>query len=306
MLKFCYKLEKKGAQMVYYGLYFLFAVSNKYAQIKFGRAVKNIFDLLIFSLITGTIASVFFFLMSGFKININLPTLIYSLIFAAVVIVVHFSNLLLYRATDVSSATVLTSAMNLVFTFIVGILFLSEDVGIFDLSRCAIMIAASVLLHFPAGKHKTAKARFNFKGIFLALVTAAVGVIAAVISNLFAKDSRVTDSNSFFFLTNVLVIIFTASAIAVIKKGRLSLVVHDLRSFSARGYALVAISTVSSNMGSLLQILIFESGDGITLYTPISGALGLIAAGIVAILEKERPKILPLLLACASLFVGLL
>ena len=296
----------EAKQLFYYGLVFLFGFFGKYCQVKFGRSVKSVFDLLLYVLITGSIASVFFFIMSGFNIKTNIPTTIYSVIYAAIVVLVHFSSLLLYRELDVSSATVLSSTLTLVMTFVAGVLFLKESVGTFDILRCAIMIMASVLLHFPQSKNNKTGLHINIKGLFLVLIYTAISVSASVIANLYSKDERVFDSNSFFFLTNVFVVIFMLAAIVFVTKGKMSLLSRELKAFSAKGYILTAASTVSSNLGSLVQILIFASGDGITLYTPIAGALGLISTGLVAVLLKERPKIIPLLLACASLFIGLL
>ena len=292
--------------MVYYFLSFLFTLTGTYSQVKFGRSVKNVFDLLIFSLITGCIASVFFFIMSGFCIRINSATLVYSLIFSLIVAAIHFLNLLLFRVVDVSTATVLTSTLALILTFITGTLFLSEKAGIPELLRGAVMVAASVLLYFPAKNGENIKSRFKAKGIIISLLIASARVSASVISNLFSKDPKVTDSNSFFFMTNIFVVVFALSAIFIIKKGSFVLLLSEIKSFSAKGYALTGISTVSSNVCSLLQILIFASGDGITLYTPISGAFGLVAAAIISLIEKEKPKMIPLALACASLFIGLL
>ncbi len=292
--------------MIYYCLSFLFTLTGKYSQVKFGRSVKNIFDLFIFSLITGCIASVFFFIMSGFCIRINPATFVYSLIFSLIVLTSHFLNLLLFRAVDVSTATVLTSTLTLVISFITGTLFLSEKTGFFELLRGVVMVTASLLLYFPVKKGESVKNRFNAKGIVISLVLSCSGVSASVISNLFSKDPKVTDSNSFFFLTNIFVVVFAVGAVFIIKKSSLFLLLRELKSFSAKGYALIGISTVSSNVCSLMQILIFASGDGITLYTPISGALGLVAAAIIALIEKEKPKFLPLALACVSLFIGLL
>ena len=292
--------------MVYYFGIFLFTVLSKFATIKFGRSTKSVFDLLVYSFITGTVASLFFLVTSKFSISLNFVTVIYSAIFSAVVIAAHFSSLILFRFMDVSSATVLSGTFTLILTFVVSTFLLRESSDITGILRCLIMIVASLLLHFPVRNGGVIRLHLESKGVIAVFVSASISVFASVISKSYAADSRVTDSDSFFFLTNIFIVVFSLAAILITKKGEFKTVFDELRRFSRSGYFFITVSTVSSNVCSLLQILIFAAGDGILLYTPISGAISLIASGIVAVAVKEKPKVIPLALACTSLFISLI
>jgi trehalose-6-phosphate synthase len=72
------------------------------------------------------------------------------------------------------------------------------------------------------------------------------------------------------------------------------------------GYLLIAVCVLASNISSLLQIEILRISD-LILYTPLSGALNLLAAEVVAVfIAKEKPQILATILAVSSVLVVLL
>ena len=288
--------------MIYYILIFLLCITCKFSQTKYGRAISGAFAVFVYSIITGAIASVFFFLSSGCNIRINIPTLIYAVVFSIIVMIGYVAALFVVKFLDVSSVAVLTSTLTLLLSYLSGALFLGETVGVTDLIKGVIMIAASLLLHFP---FKKGTFKFHPMGVFLAFLSACVSTSAVLMSNLFANDTRVTNSDSYFFLTNVIIVILSLLAALILKKGKFSALIHEFVSFPAINYLHTAVVTMSSNISSLLQILIFSSGDSVVLYTPISSAFGLIASGVVAVLVKERPKVIPLALACISLFIGL-
>lgn len=288
--------------MIYYACLLVLDILGKYSQTKYGRAIHGAFAVFVYSVITGGIASLFFFLSSGCKIHINFATFVYALAFSLVVMVGYVATLFVVKFLDVSSVAVLTSTLSLLMSYLSGSIFLSESISVTDAIKGVMMIAASILLHFP---FKKGMFKFHPAGILLAFLSACVTSSATIMSNLFANDTRVTDSNSYFFLTNVIIVIFSLFASLILKKGNFRALIKEFTTFPAKNYLHTAVVTMSSNIGSLFQILIFASGDGVIFYTPIASALVLISSGIVAILLKEKPKVIPLALACVSLFIGI-
>ena len=291
--------------MYYIGIFFstLFGI---YAKLKIGRRSNTLFDLFMYSFVTGCIASLFFFCMSGFRISVNLPVLIYSAIFAVIVILSHFLGLFVYKFLEVSAVTVLSNTFTLILTVAAGRAFLGEPVDVFDIIRCLLLVVACIIPDIPMKKTQKQKSSVSVAGIVTVLLSSAISVIASVLANRFSSDVRVTDSNSFFFMTNIFVIAFSAGFVIARAKFNFSSIKKQFLSFSGKSLAMTVVSTVSSNLGSIFQVLIFASGDGIILYTPLAAALGFIAAGIIAIAEKERPRILSLALACGAAFLSLL
>ena len=136
----------------------------------------------------------------------------------------------------------------------------------------------------------------------------ALGVGCTLVAKYFAKDlnaGRVTDQNSFFFLTNVFILACGLCTIATTQKFSVKSVIKEFKSVSPFNYLMIVLNVVSSNMGSILQMLIFREGD-LVLYAPLSSALGLLAGEVVAVaFAKEKPRILATILALSSVLVVL-
>ena len=66
------------------------------------------------------------------------------------------------------------------------------------------------------------------------------------------------------------------------------------------------VNVLASNFQSILQIEILRISD-LIIYTPLSGALSLLAGETVAVfIEKEKPRILATILAMSSVLVVLI
>jgi hypothetical protein len=206
----------------------------------------------------------------------------------------------------VSTVTVLSNTFVLILTMAAGKAFFGENIGVYDIMRCLILILACMVPDLPIKKSQKPKLSFSVAGIVTVIFISIITVSASVLVKQFSSDPRVTDTNSFFFMTNIFIVAFSAVFVILREKFKFSSIKSRLVSYSGKSFVMTVISTVSSNLNSIFQVLIFAAGSGIVLYTPLTSALGLITAGIVAILEKERPRILSLTLACVAAFLSLL
>lgn len=78
----------------------------------------------------------------------------------------------------------------------------------------------------------------------------------------------------------------------------------DLKSLSPRRVGLIVLSTLASNACSLLGVQILLIGT-VSLYGPLSSALTMLAGFAVGLIcFCEKPQILPMLLALASVGLG--
>lgn len=288
---------------IYYLATFVFNTSATYANQKYARNLKSYAELFVYAIVTGCVASLFFYAISGFCIKLNGITLLYSGIFALVVISGYYCSLPVYRFMGVAEAGVFSSTLKLTLSYIFGILLYDENVDIRAIIRFLIMILCSLFMYLSLKKKVKSEKSVTFKGILLCIGTALVGVLATVISKSFAGNKNVTDENSFFFITNIFICAFSLLAIIVINKG------NPAKAFISHGekttfkYLMIVVSTVSANMCSLLQIWIL-AGDAINLYVPISGAIGIISSALIALVfEHEKPPVIPILLACAAFFI---
>ena len=203
--------------MYYIGI-FISAFFGKYAQIKLGRKSTTLFELFAYSFVTGVIATAFFLLLSGFRISLNPAVIVYSAIYAVIVILIHFSTLLLYKYLEVSQATVLSNTLIIILTLAAGRIFLRETVDIYDIIRCVLLIAASVIPHKTHEKCANNKPSFPVAGLVAVLCLSLLTVGASAVANCYSKDMRVTDSNSFFFMTNLFIVVFAALFVILLEK----------------------------------------------------------------------------------------
>ena len=91
---------------IYYLATFVFNTSATYANQKYARNLKSYAELFIYAIVTGCVASLFFYAISGFCIRLNGITLLYSGIFALVVISGYYCSLPVYRFMGVAEAGV--------------------------------------------------------------------------------------------------------------------------------------------------------------------------------------------------------
>ena len=67
---------------------------------------------------------------------------------------------------------------------------------------------------------------------------------------------------------------------------------------------MILLNTVSSNISSLLSILILAQVS-VSLHAPLSSAIGILTNGILALwVFQEKPKFLPILLSFIAVILG--
>ena len=186
----------------------LFAANavNSFSQKKYSDQVTDLTDACAFSVITGMIACLFFFCSGGFHLAFNTRTVIYSAVFAVIVLGAQVLGLFALQTAGVTKKMVIGSAVSLPSIFVVGLLCFRETFAWATLASCLLMIAAGVLIAVkqprtesePHGSH-------GALGVLLSVLAGLTALFSTVLSKLFANDlasGTVTDTNSYFFLTN--------------------------------------------------------------------------------------------------------
>jgi drug/metabolite transporter (DMT)-like permease len=264
----------------------------------------------LYCIFNGCVACVFFFIMGGFRLSVNLPTLIYSVIFAWIVI---FSTvgLVAYKLADVATVTILTGTCGLIATSALGAILFRETVETVTVIRILIMLVAMVCNVLDQRKPtavRTEAPRPKRKLPLLICVILAVTLSNAavtVITKFYALDPHVTDENSFFFFTNVFLILFSSVAFlwdSIRHREHFHDAVKLLR--PKKAVALVG-NTVCSNVSSLVGILLIALID-VSVYSPLTSALGIISGVAASLLFREKLGVLSYLaalIACVAVFI---
>lgn len=293
--------------MYYLGM-FLVSIVGLYARQKYSRSSRNYADIMVYVFITGVIAMGVFWAMSGFNLRFNTRTILYAVIFASMVLVADFLGLLVYRYLTITQASLCGGGLSLTLTLLSGMILFSERITFYSILRLLLLLAAEVVTVLR-NTDKSERMFFGKKsklviGYSLQIAGIVIGLGNTLLMKYFAIDSGVTDANAMCFATNVVMTVMSAVILLVMGKGKMTFLVNEIKGIRPFQYGMIILSTVSSNVSTLLNMLILATST-LSYYAPISGALGLIAVELVAVVfAKEKPNKLPIALAIAAALLG--
>ena len=263
----------------------------------------------LFLIVNGLVACFFFWIFGGFKLSVNLPTLIYSAIYALIVALILILTMVAYRMVSVSGVNIIKSGCGLLGTSAIGFILFSEELSANSLIRIAVMTAAIVFTFIDAKRKESGEERKASEkkdaGVTLKLAIVLVLIVIVCCANTvtlkyYTLDIRVADENSFFFFTNLLLSLGCGVVLlfdAIVKKGKL----HDAKEiFKPRALLPIVGNTLCSNIGSLVGILLLAEMQ-VSVYTPVTSALGIISGVIGSLIFKEKLGVFSYLAAAAAI-----
>ena len=273
---------------------------------------KSLASFSVVLIVNGIAACLFFYISSGFVLSINGATALYSLIYALVAGVSVVSNLIVYKYASISNVTIISNSCGMFCTAILGGIFFSEHVSGKTVLRLFIMLAAMILAFVDQKRNnhsnnaqKSSKKRSLLPLILIVIVITACGCANTVVLKAFSNSTKVTDENSFFFFTNVILCIGSGIVFAIAclrKRGELKSSVLLLR---PRRLVSVVGNTVCSNISSIVTVLIVAVMD-VSLYSALSSAMGVLTGVIGSLLFKEKQGIfayLAVVIACVAILI---
>ena len=246
----------------------------------------------LYLVIVGVFACIVFWIFGGFSISFDLPTLTYAFFFALVVASATVLRMIAFGLASVSGVNIIMSGSNLICSLMIGALLFSEEITSMKIIRVLLMIASISLtfLETKKGERTESGVRDGRKRIKLFFVMAFIILTCCsetVIMKMFTLDSRVADYNSFFFLTNLLLAIGCAAIVVFDLIGKKESGSNIVELLKPKRLMCILGSTLSANLGSIASIGMIALLD-VSVYTPMTSALGIIAGVIGSILFKER------------------
>lgn len=181
--------EKTMLTLLYAAL-FLSVGAGLFTQKKYGKSVSSAADLSMYSMITGIIACIFFWCSGGFVLAYNMRTVLYSAVYAVIVLASQFLLLVLYKRSGIAKTTVISSSAALFMTWGLGLLLFSEKFSAISAFRCLLMIAAGVLIARPETADSAAKSAPKAAGLRNTLMAALLGLTetcAALLSKILRR-----------------------------------------------------------------------------------------------------------------------
>ena len=271
---------------------------------RFSRTMNT--DLLHFieyNFINAVFAAIFLFAINGFSFAMNSATLVYSLAFAGVVVLSVSLNVLTLRRVSVYLTGLTSTLGSVVISTFFGIIVLGDDVTLKGMISLALMIAAVIM---PYIKHLDGKEK---SGILIPVLYFIIGGAANVVTKLFTLDTRVTDSQSFFVMTNIIIAAIALVALSAMVISKPKSAKDVLHAFKLRDVANILSRTALSNISSVLGIIVI-AGMTLGVYTVTTSSFGIISGALLSLIVFReginRATFVSVVLAIASVIISAL
>ena len=301
--------------VLYLALYFssnvLYGILTKKCSDVVSRG-KTIFQALC--VIQNSVTAMIFFLcLTGFNIIVTPQNVLYGLAFS----VTCTGNLLLFLYTlsrfDIADVTVFKSGGCMILTYVLGLIIFSEKITLTNAIQLTVIAAALGLVYYE--QKSISMRRSDKNSAFAILMLVFLAVILAMqnlVNKLYMENSPdVTSSfldknlNSFFFFTNAFQFLFGIIGFLFLyfrtKPTRSDLAPY----FKPINLCVNSVNTIMSNLVGLFSTLIIALMD-MSVFSPISSAIGILAAGVSSLLVKEKPSKFSIIAMALSIVAVLL
>ena len=252
---------------------------------KYQSETKQTFlTICMFNLVNAVTASVFFIIANRFNINVNALTLLFS--FAAAIIIALNIIINVYALSVVSLVVVsiITTAGTIVGTAAFGSLFLNEKIEI-NLIFSIILLIVAVSLPFIKNKinreNQTQTKSITKAGFFICLSLFITSGLNVILNKLYVNNPNVCDSNSYFFMSNFILIIVCTCILSVYKIKSKTSIKDILHIFSTRQTLYVSSRTLSSNISAIITMIVLANMN-VSLYAVLTTSFTLIGNALVS------------------------
>lgn len=287
---------------------------NKQFQITFEKTPENYAKhALIIAVVTGF----FLCLFNGFNLQVNLPTLIFAVIHATLVLISLPLGLIALNFTSLSIFTITNMSGSLIISSLFSFIFLSTPLTFPTIVSIVLMLVAVVLPHlFPKNKaeeetetvEEKPKKKVTAWGIVICLILFVLAGATSILSKLFTLTPSVTDSNSWLTLSNGIVAIASFIVLiffAIFKKEK------GLKVFSPFPlkpslylFSHCAVTGISAPLSVYAVSLV-----SLPVYSVVTSALSIISSFLLSLFFfKEKtslPQIISVILVTLAIFVTL-
>lgn len=264
---------------------------------------------------TAIIGCVFLFVLGGFRISLNLQTLVYALFNTAVTISFLIGNALIYRYAKISTVNILTSSAGMISAALVGRIVFSEPVTPKTLIKIAVMLVAVAFVYVNARRtsdeqtldiDRTARNKGRIVAFIISLtLVVAANQGSATLIKFFGMSKSVTDETSMFFISNVIMMLVGLSMLTyeLLKKNEKPR--ELVKMLNLRNLVCWVGATICTNTISIVGVGILAEIE-IGIYTIITSAFGVIISVVASIIFREKLGIfayLAAILACVAVII---
>ncbi|MBE7044319.1 MAG: hypothetical protein E7397_02225 [Ruminococcaceae bacterium] len=251
---------------------FLSGILNKRFQLGFRTDPVH---FISYNFINALLASVYFFVGNGFVLNMNLITFLYSVVFALIVILALILGILALSRVSISLSGITSTAGSTILSALFGILFLKEPSSLRLFLSAAFMLCA-ILIPYRKFWNSGEKNSIPICAALFLIAGASV-----ILQKLYTITPGVCDSQSFFLMTNLIIVGVCAIVLGVMMLRHPQEKKLLLCPFSKKQLGNIAARTLLSNIGSIITMVLLANMN-VSVYTVVSSALGIISGAILS------------------------
>ena len=257
------------------------------------KTPSDFFHLIMYNIINALFACAFFAVSAGFRISLNTPTVIYSVVYAIIICVNLSAQIFAFSKAPVSVVTLMSMAGGVLLPPMFGIVWFNEPLTLrLIVSSILIIIAAFLPFAGKAGEKK----RFTLAAVLTCILMFVLSGLSVILIKLYAVDTTVCDSTSMFFLTNVAIVFVCIAALSIfiLKSGEMQsseAFPKIFRAFTIGQTLLIVSKAALANLSSLVQVVILAEMSAST-FSVLNSSLTLIGASAVsAFIFREKQGI---------------
>lgn len=246
----------------------------------------------IYIFLVSLVSCVTYAAFTGFTFEFDRATFLLSVTLALASVCSLLISLVIYRIASVSGVNVIMTSLSLITSALIGFTIFSESIDSVKIIRIILMLIAGIFVYFENISKETQqrdKKKISKKGLFLIiiLVTLLINCYTTIQSKLLSTGTLVADVNTFFFMTNVYMLLGSFAIIFIRWIKDPIEVKEKLVLLKPKNILAMTGNTFGSNVSVVLNVLILARMD-LSVFTMISSALGIICAAIVSLIFKEN------------------
>ena len=258
-----------------------------------GAVKQTVTTSLLLLILTGIVGGLLFFFAGGASVSFSLPSLLYAVFFAGVMIPYYMLGI---KALSLGSLAIYSMFMMLggmLVPFFYGILFLSEPISPAMLVG-SILLTVFIILQAlsDAKKAKKNKRRTRRDTLLFALISVAiffVNGLTGVIAKAHQLDSAAVDEASFTVLSSLLTAFFSAIVLLFLFLFDREKTVDSLRpAVKPRPLLWSALVGVAAHTGNFLHLLAASTLPASVQFPIVSGGVIVLSALASILIFREK------------------
>lgn len=259
-----------------FSIIFLVTFINKAFEKQFQQGFKkDVPHFICYNLFVACFASVYFFVGSGFSLEMNRITLLFSFALATNVILALVLGVFVLSHTSIALSSVIATAGATIVPSLFGILFFNEPLSLFLILSIVFMLSAVII---PFQKNCSSEEKSSITVCFALFLSSG---LSSIIQKIYTLTPGVCSSQSFFLMTNLIIAsicIFAILIYSVFYKEKPSILFHVLTPAQLGN---IGIRTLLSNIGSVVSITLLSLMH-ISVYSIISSSMGIISGALLS------------------------